>query len=331
MKPSRLRHLSWITAFGLSWALASPDALAQALELRFGHNIAVGTPTDLGAKRFAELVEERSNGEIVVRDYPGGQLGNEQQMIEGLQIGTLDMAGIVGSTYGNVLPEANVLGLLYAFEDMEHMQKAMRGPVGDRLAQQLREQNGIHVIDGSWYFGTRQLTSNSPVEKPEDMEGMKIRVVPVPIFEAGWRAVGATPTPVDFKELFTALQTNTVDAQENPLPNIKAVGVPLVNDYLSMTDHIVANMIVAMSDSTYQSLTPEQRELIASAARDAGAYQDQLTVQGEDELLAEFKEGGMTVIEEPDKAAFKARVEDLPATWQGGVLNEIYGMIQDAK
>lgn len=314
----------------LAATTASTAASAAPLELRFGHNIAVGTPTDLGAKRFAELVAERSKGEIVVKDYPGGQLGNEQQMIEGLQIGTLDMAGIVGATYGNVLPEANVLGLLYAFDDKDHMQKAMRGAVGKRLGERLLDQTSIHMIDASWYFGTRQLTSNRAVETPADLDGMKIRVVPVPIFEAGWSAMGATPTPVDFKELFTALQTNTVDAQENPLPNIKAVGVPLVNKYMTMSDHIIANMIVAMSDDAYRRLTPEQRELIAGAARDAGAYQDDLTVKGEEELLVEFKDGGMTVIT-PDKAAFAARVKNLPETWKGGVLKDIHAMIQDAR
>jgi tripartite ATP-independent transporter DctP family solute receptor len=312
----------------LGVALAtSVGATAQQIELRFGHNIAVGTPTDLGAQRFAQLVEERSKGTIKVRTYAGGQLGNEQQMLEGLQIGTIDMAAIAGATYGNVVPEANVLGLLYAFRDVDHMQKAMRGEPGKVIADALRAKLNIHLIEGSWYYGTRQLTSNRPVEKPEDMQGMKIRIVPVPIFEAGWRAIGATPTPVDFKELFTALQTNTVDAQENPLPIIESVGVPLVHKHLTLTGHVVANEMLAMSDDIYNRLKPEQRDLIVQAARDAGEYRNKLTVDSEAALLDKFKASGMTIIT-PDKNAFRAKVSNVAKTFQNGALESIYTKIQ---
>lgn len=305
----------------------SESATAQQIELRLGHNVAVGTPTDQGAQRFAQLVEERSNGTIKVRTYAGGQLGNEQQMIEGLQIGTIDMAAIVGATFGNVVPEANILGLLYAFRDVEHMQKAMRGEPGKMIADALRTKLNIHQIEGSWYYGTRQLTSNRPVEKPEDMQGMKIRIVPVPIFEAGWRAIGATPTPVDFKELFTALQTNAVDAQENPLPIIESVGVPLVHKNLTLTGHVVANEILAMSDDTYNRLTPQQRELIVQAAADAGEYRNKLTLDSEAALLEKFKAGGMTIIS-PDKNAFQAKVSGVAKTFRDGVLADIHAKIQ---
>jgi TRAP-type C4-dicarboxylate transport system substrate-binding protein len=182
-------------------------------------------------------------------------------------------------------------------------------------------------MSSSWYFGTRQLTANRPVKTPADMVGLKIRVVPVPIFEASWRAVGATPTPVDFKDLFTALQTNAVDAQENPLANIKGAGIQLVNKNLSLTDHLVANVIVAMSDDTYRRLKPEQVALIKTAVRDAGTTMYELTVKSEQDLLAEFKAGGVTVIQ-PDKAAFRDKVKDVPKTFQNGSLLEIYQRIQ---
>lgn len=299
----------------------------QPITLRIGHNIAVGTPTDLGIKRFAKLVEERSGGKILVRDYPGGQLGNEQQMIEGLQIGTLEMAAVVGSTYGNVLPDANVLGILFLFRDVDHMKKAMGGPIGQHFAEQLLKKTTIHLLDSSWYLGTRQLTSATPVKTPDDMIGMKIRVVPVPIFEAGWRAIGATPTPIDFKDLFTSLQTHVVDAQENPMAISKSAGVPLVLKYISMTDHVINDFFIAMSDDAFRRLKPDQVEIVKTALRDAGAYQDELTFKNEKDLLEEFKAAGMTVIQ-PDKDAFKKKVENLPATFQNGVLADIYKKIQ---
>jgi tripartite ATP-independent transporter DctP family solute receptor len=309
-------------------ALATTAASAQQpIVLRFGHNIGVGTPMDQGTKHFAKLVEERSNGRIVVRDYPGGQLGNEQQMLEGLQIGTIDMAAVVGSTYGNILPEANVLGVLFLFRDLAHMKKTMSGPVGDDIAAALLKKTNIHVIDSTWYLGTRQLTTATPVKVPADMAGMKIRVVPVPIFEAGWRAIGATPTPIDFKDLFTSLQTNVVSAQENPLNISKSAGVQLVLKYLSLTDHVINNFIIGMSDDAYRRLKPDQLAIIKSAARDAGAYQEELVIKSDKDILAEFQAAGVTVIQ-PDKEAFKKKVENLPNTFQNGLLANIYKRIQ---
>jgi tripartite ATP-independent transporter DctP family solute receptor len=327
-----MKRRSVLAALALAAAsLAGSASLAQQpLTLRFGHNLAVGTPLDLGAKRFAKLVEERSGGKILIRDYPGGQIGNEQQMLEGVQIGTLDMTAVVGSTYGNVLPEANVLGVLFLFRDLDHMLKTMNGPVGAELAEKLNKKTSMHVIDASWYLGTRQLTSANPVSKPEDMAGVKIRVVPVPIFEAGWRAVGATPTPIDYKDLFTSLQTNVVSAQENPLAVSKAAGVQLVLKNLSMTDHVINNVILAMSDDTYRRLKPDQLEIIKTAAREAGAFQNETALKSEKDLLEEFKAGGMTVIQ-PDKEAFRNKVKDLPKTFQNGALLEIYNKIQAVK
>ncbi|HKU85529.1 MAG TPA: TRAP transporter substrate-binding protein [Casimicrobiaceae bacterium] len=314
----------------LAFGVAASASAQQPLTLRIGHNTPVGTPTDVGVKRFAQLVAERSGGKIVIRDYPAGQIGNEQQMIEGLQTGSIDMAGIIGATFGNVVPEYSVLGVLYVFRDPDHMRKVMSGPVGAEMAAALEKKSGIKVIDGAWYYGTRQLTSNRPVKTPADMVGMKIRVVPVPIFQASWAAVGATPTPVDFKELFTALQTNAVDAQENPLATTKGGGIHLVNKFLSLTDHTVANVVIAMSGDTWKRLKPDQRELITKAVHDAAAVNDAAAVKSEHDILAEFKAAGVTVIE-PDKQAFREKVKDVPATFQNGVLLPLYKKIQDVK
>jgi tripartite ATP-independent transporter DctP family solute receptor len=316
------------TAVGvLALGIATAGWAQQPITLRIGHNTPVGTPTDLAMKQLAKTVAERSGGKIIIKDYPAGQIGNEQQMIEGLQTGTIDMAGIIGATFGNVVPDYSVLGVLYVFRDIDHMKKAMNGQPGADMAAALEKKSGIHVLDNSWYYGTRQLTSNKPVKTPADMAGMKIRVVPVPIFQASWRAVGATPTPVDFKELFTALQTGAVDAQENPLATTKGGGIQLVNKNLSMTDHTIANVVVAMSDDTWKRLTPDQRALITKAVKDTAPFNDAAAVKSEQDILAEFKGAGVNVVI-PDKAAFREKVKDVPATFQNGVLLDLYKKIQ---
>jgi TRAP-type C4-dicarboxylate transport system substrate-binding protein len=211
------------------------------------------------------------------------------------------------------------------------MQKVMRGDVGDRIARALYDKSKIHVMDMSWYFGTRQLSSNRPVTKPEDLQGMKVRVLPVPIYMSAWRMLGATPTPIAFPDLFSAIQNNLVDAQENPLPNIKGAGFQLLHKHLTLTGHIISSWAVSMSDSAYQRLTPEQYKLIVQAVKDAGAYQDKLALDSEEAILKEWQQSGVMAIHVVDKGAFKAKVAKLPAEFQGGILNEMYGQIQAVK
>jgi tripartite ATP-independent transporter DctP family solute receptor len=313
---------------GLAWP--APARAQTKVELRLGHGNPVDTPVDRGVKRLAELVAERSGGTIVLRTY-AMSLGNENQLIEGLQTGAVDMAANVAPSFGTVLPLSNVLGILYLFRDLDHMQKVMRGPVGARISTALLEKWKIHVIDQSWYFGTRQLSSNRPVTKPEDLRGMKVRVLPVPIYTAAWRALGATPTPIPFPDLFAAIQNNLVDAQENPLPNIKGAGFHLLHKHLTLTSHIISSWVVSISDSAYQRLTPEQHRIIAQAVKDAGAYQDKLALDSEEAILKEWQQSGAMTVYVPDRAAFKARVAKLPAEFEGGILNEMYGLIQNVK
>jgi TRAP-type C4-dicarboxylate transport system substrate-binding protein len=211
------------------------------------------------------------------------------------------------------------------------MQKVMRGDVGGRISAALLEKTKIHVIDQSWYFGTRQLTSNRPVTKPEDLQGMKVRVLPVPIYMSAWRALGATPTPIAFPDLFSAIQNNLVDAQENPLPNIKGAGFQLLHKHLTLTGHIISSWVVSMSDNTYKRLTPEQHKIIAQAVKDAGAYQDKLALESEEAFLKEWQQGSVMTVHVVDRGAFKAKVAKLPQDFQGGILNEMYGLIQDVK
>jgi TRAP-type transport system periplasmic protein len=323
-----------ISGFGvlaLAIAALTNAAHAQAkIEFRLGHGNPVDTPVDKGVKRLAELVSERSGGSITIKTYPMS-LGNENQLIEGLQTGSVDMAANVAPSFGTVLPVSNVLGVLYLFRDLDHMQKVMRGDVGARISNALLEKSKIHVLDQSWYFGTRQVSSSRPVTKPEDLQGMKIRVLPVPIYVSAWRMMGATPTPIPFPDLFAAIQNNLVDAQENPLPNIKGAGFQLLHKHLTLTSHIISSWVVSMSDAAYTKLTPDQLKLITQAVKDAGAYQDKLAVDSEESILKEWEEAKVMTVHRVDRAAFKAKVAKLPAEFQNGILNEMYGLIQDVK
>ena len=224
MKTLTFISLTAIAAGLLTIAGASAPVQAQEMELKASHHDAIGTPIHLGMNRLADLVHERSNGRIKIQLYPANQLGSEPQGVEGMSLGEIDIGAVVGATYGAFIEEANVLGMLYTFRDVDHMQKAMNGVLGDVLRDKLLEELNIRLLDGSWYFGTRQLTANKPINTPDDLVGLKLRVVPVPVYEVGWNQMGATATPIVGADLFSAIQTGVVDAQENPPPISKGYG-----------------------------------------------------------------------------------------------------------
>jgi tripartite ATP-independent transporter DctP family solute receptor len=182
---------------------AAPAASAKTLKLGDAQ------PPDLivqkGLAKFAELIKERSKGAVEVQIFPSSQLGTEQEMIEGVKLGTIDMfQGSTGSV-GRFLPELEVFAHPYIWRDTDHMLKVVRGEIGQELSQKLLKQHGMRILDMGWVFGRRNLTTkNTAVKEPADMKGLKIRVQPTAMYLATIRAMGGTPTPIDFNELYSS-------------------------------------------------------------------------------------------------------------------------------
>ncbi|WP_153394497.1 TRAP transporter substrate-binding protein [Ornithinicoccus halotolerans] len=316
-----------------------PDGTAQVsvgedcedVVLRVAHAVAPGSPVDQATERLAELAAEKSGGTLEVQVFPAGQLGNEQEYLEGLASGSLEMAAIVGNAYGTVAPETNVLALPYAFRDYEHLKAAMDGEPGQQIVETVEEQAQVRILDPSWYYGTRHLTANQPIQTPDELQGVKLRITPVPVVEQSWAQMGATPSPVDFSELYTALQSGVVDAQENPLPTIATSNLNEVQDYLMLTGHTVANLMVAINPELHDSLCEEQRAALDGATQEAGDFIDETVLQAEEDLRGELtSEGGMELVE-PDVEAFRARLEGFPESFQDGVMLDLYQAIQAAE
>lgn len=307
---------------------ASVGGDCEDVTLRVAHAVAPDSPVDQATERMAELAAEKSGGTLEVQVFPAGQLGNEQEYLEGLASGSLEMAAIVGNAYGTVAPETNVLALPYAFRDYEHMRAAMEGEPGQQIVDLVEEQASVRILDPTWYYGTRHLTANQPVQAADDLRGIKLRITPVPVVEQSWAQMGATPSPVDFAELYTALQTGVVDAQENPLPTIATSNLNEVQDYLMMTGHTVANLMVAINPELHDSLCEEQRTALDEATQEAGDFIDETVLQAEDDLKGELTaEGGMELVE-PDVESFRGKLEGFPESFQDGVMLDLYQAIQ---
>ena len=291
--------------------LGATAALAQTKVLRLGN---VQPPTMIvqdGLARFAELVQERTGGAIEVQIFPASQLGTEQEILEGVQLGTIDMfEGSTGSV-GRFLPELEALVHPFVWRDLDHLLAVTRGEIGQEMSEKLLASYGMRILDMGWLFGNRHLTTgNRPVREPADMAGLKIRVQPTTIYLETINAMGASPTPIDWREVYTALQTGVVDGQENPPGVILSANLFEVQRYLTLTGHMTQSQAVVISEDVWQSLTEEQRRVIQEAVIEAGDYQNALILDDEGRALEALRAAGMEIIE-PDRDAFRAATSEV--------------------
>jgi len=298
---------------GGSSAQPKPTAQREKVVFKLGHNLNIGHPMDQAANLFADLVNERTDGGIEVQVF-SQVLGGEKDMTENLPMGTIDMIIVVGGNFAYLMPEFNFTSLAYLFEGHESAEKAYNSEVVGELYDRLIEEKNVRVLNPFFYYGARHITANKPIYGPKDLSGVKIRVPTMVPQQRSLEAMGGQATPVEFTELYMALQTGVVDAQENPFNVIIDNNYDQVQDYLVLSGHIIAQAFFAMNESKFQSLTPEQQQIILDAAVEAGELNNKLMVEQEDAGLQTLKDRGMEVIE-PDLDAFRASVEGLHAEY----------------
>lgn len=289
-----------LLACAATFALAVP-AMAER-ELTFGLQDNESSNVYKGAQEFASKLEELSGGELTVNLFPSSTLGDFKAMVAQLQAGELDMvlSGYPDMSY--IIPELNLIGAPYVADDFAHLKEIIAGPWGQEMSAKF-EEKGVGLLD-VWYYGTRQTTSNRAIESIDDMAGLRLRTPNVPFLIAYAENVGATPAPVAFAEVYLALQTNQVDAEENPLPTIEAMKFYEVQSHVAMTNHFVASAAVQISDDLWDSFSEEEKGWIAEAVEAGGELNNSLTDQAEKDLVATFEERGLTITR-PDLAPFR--------------------------
>lgn len=309
-------------------------AAPKTVTLKLAHVNAVTHVIQLSAEKFKELVEERSGGRITVQIFPSSQLGNEKELAEGVKMGTVDMVSISSGGIAQFLPEMFVLDAAYIFRDRDHQRSVLRGEIGKEFRDKLIAQAGIRILQ-YYYQGERNLTTKSrPVYGPADLKGLKIRAPDVKSYVENVRAMGAVPTPIAFNELFTALQLNVVDGQENPLPTILAMKFYEVQKYVTLTKHMSAPGVFAINQKVFQKFTPEEQALIQKAADEAMDYHEEVVTRQQEEDLAKLQKLGMTVITPSDEAMNEWRRmarETLPKQFEGIWSLALYERIVNTK
>jgi tripartite ATP-independent transporter DctP family solute receptor len=296
-------------------ALLVPAGAATAQDiqertLRLSSANKKGHPQVIGAERFAELVEEKSGGKIEVKIYPGGVLGADLQNFSAMQGGTLDMnVGNASLLAGNV-KEFAVFDFPFLFNTVEEAYAVMDGPVGKKLLEKLPERGLVGLA--YWELGFRHINNNSrPIATAEDIEGLKMRVIPTPIYIDFMNALGANAVPMPFTETYTALETGAVDGMTNPLINIADSKFYEVTDYLTITNHMYNPQAVTISKITWDKLSDDEKKIIQDSANEATAMQRQASQEANAKALEELKEE-MEVNELPAEELAKWREKARP-------------------
>ncbi|OZI52318.1 sialic acid TRAP transporter substrate-binding protein SiaP [Bordetella genomosp. 4] len=284
---------------------ASGSAWAQTT-LKWAHVYETSEPFHTSSVWAAKEIEKRTNGRYHIDVYPASQLGKENDINQGLTLGTVDMI-ISGSSFAaKSFPRIGVTYYPYTFRNPEHLLAYTKSDIYKTLTKGYEEKSRNHIV-ATTYYGTRHSTSNRPFSTCEEMKGLKMRVPDVPAYLAMPRACGVNTSPIAFAEVYLALQNGTVEAQENPLTTIEAKKFFEVQKNIILTGHIVDHLNTVISGKLWKSLSEEDRKIFAEVAQEAAAKASLEVIAREKELVDVFRKKGLTVTE-VDTAAYRDTV-----------------------
>lgn len=314
----------WIPLALLLLLISSCRVQEETKSIKLAHGLDISHPVHKGMVYFADQVAERSGGQLRIDIYPSGQLGSERQCLELLQIGSLGMTKVSAAVLENFAPRVKVLGLPYLFRDDAHAWKVLNGEIGKSLL--LEAQN--YWLRGVCFYdaGSRSFyTKKRPIETPEDLEGLKIRVMNSQTAMQMVQSLGGAPTPISWGELYTALQQGVVDGAENNPPSFHTSHHYEVCKYYSIDEHTTVPDVMLIGTNTWERLTPEEQAWLQEAADASVAYQRKVWNEAEAEALEAVKAAGVE-INYPEKAPFNEAVAPVYEAYQDDP--EIYELIQ---
>ncbi|MEP0369392.1 MAG: TRAP transporter substrate-binding protein [Cyclobacteriaceae bacterium] len=312
--------LALITLFGCA-------SKSDVTVLKLAHGLDISHPVHLGMVRLAEVLEEKSNGTMAIEIYPSGQLGNERELLELLQIGSLAMTKVSSGVLENFVPSFEVLGLPYLFREKDHLFGVLKGDIGEELLSKGEK----YRFRGLCYYdaGYRSFyTKERPVNTPADLKGLKVRVMKSVTAVKMVDQLGGSPTPVSWGELYTALQQGVVDGAENNPPSFYSSRHYEVCKYYTLDEHTSLPDVLLVSLEWWNDLTSQQQKWLKSAAMESLDYQIEVWEKSEKECLEAVQKAGVEIIR-PDKKAFSDKVEPLYEAYKDDKVK--YDLIQRIK
>lgn len=309
--------------------VALSGAASAATTLRFGHVNNNGELATELFQEFADNVNKRTKGEVVIKVFPGEQLGKEVDLIQQVKSGAVDLSAPSMAALSNLAPALEIASAPFLWKDWSQAQKVISGPAFQPIFDELAAKHNVLMLSKIWYWGWRNLTTSSKaVSKPEDMAGMKIRVPESPVWVEMIKAMGAAATPIPFGEVYTALQMKLVDGQENPTPTIFTRKFYEVQPHMSMTRHMLQNNTVIINRRSLDKLSPELQTVLKEEIASLSEKNSKIQQEREASMLEEIRKSGKTaIVDNPDRAAFAAKMapayKNLETRWGLEHLNRV--------
>lgn len=298
----------------------TPAEDAKPISIKLGHAMSEGTQSSKLIHEFAVAVTEKTNGRVTIDDFPNNMLGNESEMLEQMKMGSLEAAAIMVGTMQSMDMKLAIEDLPYMWKDIQHARDAYNGEFGKAISDIVSAQgfHGISYIE----WGFRHITNNvRPIVNPEDLSGIKIRVAQTKMRVDTFEALGAMPQVLSFSELYGALQSNVVDAQENPLGNIAAAKFSEVQKYLSLTGHFYNTAMLMFTDEVWSQISDEDKAIIEEEAAIVSKKVTEFNDQEESAYVEQLKQEGMIVNDDVNKAAFIEKTRGVYEKWE----SEVFG------
>lgn len=292
--------LGSVFALGLATAVTG----ARAEELKLGYSLAPTSHYGASATAMGEELARLSNGKWTIKQFPANALGGEREMVEGAQIGTVDIVVTSSGPVGNFVPDTLITDIPFLFKDYKHAHAVLDGPIGQRILDQFPKHGLIALAWGE--NGFRNLTnSKHPVKTPDDAKGLKIRTMENQVHMTAFKTIGVLPTPMAFPELFTAMQQGTVDGQENPIGVILSAKFSQVQKHLSLTQHVYSPALIILSPAVWNKLSEQEKGWFKQAAMVGAKAMRQKAEDDAANGVEELRKQGMQVVTDVDQKAFQ--------------------------
>lgn len=290
--------LGVVASFGLS-----------AQDINFGHGFSESSIHHKAAIEFKNKVEEQTDGQVQVHVFHSGQLGSAREMFEGLQLGSLEMTWVPTARISGFAPQLQYFDLPFVFEDYDELEQEIDGQLGERLLATLEEQ-GVKGL-GFYIDGFKYITTDKPIKTIDDFKGLKFRTMESDIVMQFYRALGADPVPIDYAEVYSALQMGAIDGQENPVILIQDMKFYEVQNNLTKSDHAVLAGVLLANQAWFDELDPEVQEILALESQNLLKNQRALAREEENKAVQALLEHGLELYEldDSEKAKMKEKTQ----------------------
>ena len=302
---SALLGLAMVSSITAPSEVSAQDVKDRTIKFAFANT--QDSAHGVGAQKFADVVAQKSGGKLKVKLYPGGSLGGEVVVASSLQGGTVEMSMMGPGLLTGMDKEFGVFDTPFLFDNFKEVDTALDGRVGKKLLDKLPAKGLVGLA--YWDHGFRIVTnSKKPIAKLEDVQGLKIRVQQIPVFIDSFNALGANAVPMPFPELYSALETKTVDGQENPFVSVEVTKFYEVQKYASTTRHAYSPLLVLVSKKFWDQLSDDERKVLIDAANEVKAYQRQVSREMDSKAVETLKSKGVVITEV--SAQERARMRD---------------------